>query len=516
MRAMTMISPRSRLARCLLVGGAALLGACSATLDFRQCQSDSDCKRFTEEGPLRCNLESAVCVTATCKGHDDCGELGADFVCGYDNLCVEAVDDACEFAVLPGDKIEDPMVVIGGIVDASSASGKAAKAAMTMAVEDFNAKAAFANGGAAALMICDGEGTEAASKKVAEHLVTTVGVTTLLGPQEDDLFVAIAEKVSLAAGNNIFSMSPTAIAPLSIDDKSLVWRTTPSAWLHGHVLKSRITAIGANSAVVLFHNDRRSVALFEAVTDVDMNNNRLIMVDGLTQQTNLSYVDGAGGSAAYDTLVGLVKSPDLLIIFGGEEVTEILAHVASQPTLPGRIIVSDQALAALPAALAGIGSQDFVDRLEVLSPVRADPTNGPLFAARFAAKNADLPYDDAVGLGYDATMVSLLAMRTVPKDKRFLGPTIAAGMVRLSSGVPVSFNDFETLAFVETADTELGKGASIDLTGVSGDLKFEDGELCAPFVALGFGEVANPAATVARTYSFSSCAAAKVGGAWDK
>ena len=495
----------------LTLAGAAGLGACSASLDLRYCERDADCQRFSADGPLRCDVPSGVCMTATCDGHDECAALGDGFVCGLKSLCVDALVDGCEFAVLPGGKVEDPTVVVGAIVDRGAPVGDATLAAMRLAIEDFNSKATLADGSRIALLACDGEGTSSGARSAAEHLAK-VGVPALLGPGEDDAFLTVGEKVSVITGNNIFTITPTAAAPIGFaDPTSLLWRATPSTPFQGQAIQDRVSDLEPATAVLLFRNDLYGLTLFDGATVVDADNNWVL--PGVPQQSNLSYTNAAEAIAAYDTLLGVIPAPEVLVVLGGDEVGPLLGHIAASGKVPPKILIADRGLAAVPPALVEAGSAALLASIEVIAPLRSHPENGPLFAARFAAKFPGLTVSDEVNLAYDAAMVTVAAMRAIPANKRILGPTIAASIARLTSGAAVSFNDFDGLSFIPTIAAQLDMGSAVDLVGVSGELDLKGGEPCSPMIAWAFSDLAAPVAKVAGSYEFTSCPA--ITGSWD-
>ncbi len=468
---------------------ASVSGACSASLDFSECSKDSDCDRFDGAEPLRC--ESNTCVAATCSDNSTCASLGDDQLCGLDELCVDALEvDGCKWLVLPGGEINDSLTVIGAVYDASSAIGPLVRASFVLAVEDFNAGATLGNGNQVGLIGCDSGGDLDQAKDAATHLAENVGVPAILGPLEDDAFIHVAEKVSVKAGNLIFTMSPTAIAPSTFSDSNVVWRTIPGAAYHGQAIAQRIADAGYESAIMVFRGDNYGLGLYKALT-VEVGGQQVI--EGVSNQSHLSYSVDEDGSGQIETLLTGSPNPDVIVLLGGDEVGEQLKKIVALGVLPKRILISHAGLRGVQSAIIEVGDADFAGRIEMIAPLSAHPTNAPLLYERLQA-TSNVVLGAEAPLAYDAAMTTLLAMRAIDGGTAITGPTIAPRMSKLTAGSPISFGEIEGYKFVKAAADALGLGNSIDVIGTSGDLSFvpEFGQPCGPFVAWGFDDVAVP------------------------
>ncbi|MBK8264071.1 MAG: ABC transporter substrate-binding protein [Nannocystis sp.] len=499
----TQFLPRTTRARLWALSSVALVGAavgaCSASLDFIECRQPSDCERFIGSGQLRC--DNGACVPADCEKHSECGELGESFVCGLQGVCVDAERDGCALAVIPGGELgDDPVLMVGAIVDQGTPAGDAAAAAISLAVSDFNAGASLADGSQVALVICDNDGESVASRDAAEHLATKVGVPAIVGPLEEDAFAAVGEQVSVVPGNSIFTISPTAIAPLDFQDPNLLWRASPSAAFHAAAFKARIAELKPDSAVMLWRSDRYGISIYEGLTD-EVGEQRV--VNGIPQQANISFTDSAQAKEHFDALVKLLAKPDLIILVGGDEMGEVVKHIGASDLAGTKILISDRALPGLGAALTEAQDAKLTAGIEVIAPQRSSGNEG-ILAQRLSERSPGTLFNEEAILSYDAAMATLLAMRAVPQAQRVLGPPIAASVSRLISGEKVSFSDVDT--FVAAAAAGLGGGASIDVVGFSGELAFNGGtkwrEPCVDFIGWEFSEVEGLVAVPKRTLTF--------------
>jgi len=477
---------------------ASLSGACSASLDFSECSKDSDCDRFDGAEPLRC--EDNVCVVAICSDNLTCANLGDDQLCGLDELCVDALQvPGCKWLVLPGGEVNNKLTVIGAVYDGSSAIGELVRAAFVLAVEDFNAGASLGNGNQVGLIGCDSGGDLDQAKDAAVHLAENVGVPAILGPLEDDAFIHVAQKVSVKAGNLIFTMTPTATAPISFSDSGILWRTIPGADYQGAAIAQRISDAGYESAVMVFRGDNYGLGLYQALT-VEVEGQRVI--EGVKSQSHLSYGVAEDGSGQIETLLSGSPNPDVIVLLGGDEVGEQLKKIVALEILPKRILISHAGLRGVQSALIEMGDADFAGRIEMIAPLSAHPTNAPLLYERLQA-TSNVVLGAEAPLAYDAAMTTLLAMRAIDGATAITGPTIAQRMSRLTGGSPISFGDIEGYKFVKSAADALSLGNTIDVIGTSGDLAFEPefGQPCGPFVAWGFDDVVVPLPELRSTFT---------------
>lgn len=486
-------SPRLRAGLLALAGcGGLALGACSAVLDFTECREDADCADFftADKKPMRCD-EDLQCVARTkCTSNSQCVGLGEDYICNLTGSCAATSSDQCAAPIYPNGEASDKVVFIGSIVSkagADKALGEAAEKAMIQALDDFQAGGGVLKSGSdtqsVGLIPCDSGGSVVQATAAARHLGEALTVPAILGPLDDDELVNVAQDVSIANGVLAYTNSPTATADLGFDDKGLVWQTNTSAVIQGRSFGYHIAYEIANGtftnpapeATLLFAQDEYGYGMYYALaTEVQEGQpNRIPEVNG---QVVSSYSNVDTGKLRIDSF----GDKDILILFGGAEVAELLTHYkASGKPLPTRIYVAERSFAAV-LALADV---DLVDRVRLIRP---DLETDNLKALRARLKDNAAPAE--AGLAYDAAMVTLLAMTAHTGSEPITGVAIRSAMSRLSDpmGTPVSFGDAPA-TFVKAAVTALQTGKNINIEGISGPLDYDQkaGTICGNMIAYG-------------------------------
>jgi hypothetical protein len=69
--------------------------------------------------------------------------------------------------------------------------------------------------------------------KVARHLVNDLGVQAIIGVAYSGITISFATAVTVPAGVLAISPAATSVLITSLDDKGLVWRTSPSDRFQG-------------------------------------------------------------------------------------------------------------------------------------------------------------------------------------------------------------------------------------------------------------------------------------------
>ncbi|MEZ4453470.1 MAG: ABC transporter substrate-binding protein [Nannocystaceae bacterium] len=468
------------LAAALMTGAAA--GACSASLNFIECSDDAECNtRFPSDGPLRC--QTGVCVLAECKGHGECSSLGESYACGVDGLCIDVATDACELLHVPGGEIVDEVVFVGAIYDQKAADGPEIRAAIKLAVEEFNSKTTLTNGSGVALIGCDAGKSVEGALSAARHLGETVGAPALIGPADDEEFVAVVEKVSNKSGNLIFTISPTAIAPFA-DAPDWVWLSSPAVDFYGQAMIDRIAGYQVKTGVMVFSGDNYGIGLRNAIS-VDNGMGGLV-IPNVADQVNLSYdAVNTDGTEALSLLLEGIAEPELVVLIGGDEVGAQIKFLAGLVSArPKKILITRKSVRAVQAALLDLADPDLAGRIELVSPDATDPTVAAAVQGRILAKNSSLnAIGESANLAYDAAMTTLLALRALKSSEPIAGPQIGQKIKRLTEGMTVSFDD-DSLAFITAAASEFDLGRNVDLAGASGGLGYNDvvHATCGPFV----------------------------------
>jgi len=480
---------RSRALALALVGGVGMVaGACSAVLDFTECSADTECSAFFTEDqkPMRC--VASQCVPRTkCTENSQCTGLGEGYICSLTGACAATTNDQCGAPVYPGGEPSDEVVFIGSIVDKSgpdAALGKTAEAAFIQALEDFDSGGGVLQSGKkVALIPCDSGGSVTNAEAAAKHLGFALNVPAILGPLDDDELGRVGEKVSIVSGALAYTNSPTATAELGFDDLSLVWLTNINSVFQGRSFGYHLAYEIANNtfvdpkATMLFAQDDYGYSMYHALA-TEKPEGEINRIPEIGSQVISSYRDVAAGQAALDSF----GETDILIIFGGSEVAELLTHYnASGKEWPTRVYVAQRSFAAILA----LGDTTLIKNLRAIGP---DLETENLAAVRTRLGDDKAPVE--AGLAYDAAMTTLLAMSVHSGSQPITGVAIRSAMDRLNDpmGVPVSYGE-SPATFVKGAISAIGDGKTINVDGASGPLDYrDDGTICGNMVAYTLSE----------------------------
>jgi len=477
--------PVSWLAAGLFAVGA-LVGACTATLDFTECREDSDCSKFfVDDQPMRC--EAFQCVPGDgCADNSECAGLGEGYVCTVIRTCVQAATDHCAAPVYPDGMVTDDVVLVGSLVakeGPDAAVGEAVEAAILQAVKDFNAATKLQSGKGVALVACDTKGNKDDAKEAASHLGEALAVPAILGPLADLELGEVAQRVTLINGVRAFTNSPLAAAELKFPDSDLVWQTQVAARYQGAAIAEHLAAetergIFADKPVtaMLFNQiDSYGYAMYYAVA-TEATNGEINRIPQAGSQKISSYKTAEDGNPKLIDYV--TPDTEALIVAGGAEVADMLAAFkASGEPWPKRVYIGPRSA----AAVAALGDATLSDSLRLIAP----DLGGETALAVQMRVGESIP---EVALAYDATMATLLAMAGIAEGSAVTGPSIVKNMARLNDpdGLAISFGD-DPKDFVKVAVDELAKGADLQISGASGPLDYqEDGTICGELAAFTF------------------------------
>ncbi len=508
-------------------GGLGVVLACTPTLDFLQCRNDDDCRNVAME-PLVC-LDNA-CVRppdpleSPCESDAECiDRFDENHVCGANSFCARLSTELCPTFHKPEGADPDEIVWIGSILSVSPPFDRAIKPienAVLLAVEDFNSVASLEGGRKVGWVGCDSKGDADQAVAAAQYLVENIGVPAIVGPAFSGEMIDVVEQVTTDAG--VFVISPTATAKsiTDLEDKGLAWRTISSDVYQAAAIADRLALMdpAPSRVLVLAKQDLYGQELLEDLSPRIAQAVPGAAVGTLFYPDPIKFDDKEELLAAYGQVIatGFQQNADTVVILGTSEVRDLIlsylvALEGTQRPLP-RFLVSHGGVPSLLEIVERVAegfAPALMQRLEGVSPQAQESTTFEQFNIRYRIRFSDLEALSASPLGYDAAMVTLLAMVSAGEQADD-GVQIARAVPKLVTGTAVPFTD--GLQFIGAAVSVLEGGGSVDLTGVSGPLDFDlvAGEVRSNLVGWDVvprpGTTAVPSLSAARIYVLDASA----------
>jgi len=519
----------------LLLGG--LASSCSLLVDSNsvQCESDAEC---TDRGASFAGTvcQENACVAAKvvpCETDEDCT---GDMVCRED-VCVQeggqtcttsqecinlndgvpaaCIEEACVVLVTPDCTIVQPENAIGDdntiffgwmgpLVGDFQSLGIPMQQSVQLALEEIGQAAngipGASDGGRRklAMVAChdldpaNAETPEVpASVRAATHLVENVKVPLIFGPAFSGITLDTATEITVPAGVMLLSASATSPLITGLDDNNLVWRTAPSDAIQSIPLalivaqvEARVrTEQGLSSAddivlAVATKGDAYGQGLFNALQDTLVFNG-MSAADNGNNFVAVSYDDPADNpnfdfSAVVQTITD--ASPHIVLPLGtNEAITGVLLGIeaawpttGSPPPRPEYLLPDGGRLDELLDATKD--NEDLRQRVQGTVPGRKGTIYNQ-FALRYKQRFGADPGTFAEN-AYDSGYLAAYAILAGGGDGEVSGSLMATGMMNMSdtnaSNIEVGQNE------LNSAFNALTGGGSINFTGASGDLDFDN------------------------------------------
>jgi ABC-type branched-subunit amino acid transport system substrate-binding protein len=416
------------------------------------------------------------------------GSCGTDEIC-VDGHCILGTSAECTRIIMPSGDPEN-YVFIGSILPTSPPYdniGPPLEKAIELAVADFNTAQGLPGGRKIVWVSCNDSGRSDDAQRAADHLINTVGAPAIIGPLFSAAFIDVNSNLATPAG--VFTITPAASAPTisQLQDNGLAWRTIPSDVYQGNAIVDRVKDLGVAKVSILVKNDAYGTGLFEEMAQ------QLTAHLGNENFYFANYKDPASFDPAFDAnqissefaqVITAALNPsdglpdaELLILCGTTESLSLaggylgaLQMAGAPPSSYPRLLFSHGGVPDLPQFIEQ--SPALVDLVEGTSPNIFHPANQDVYTLRY---NLRYGGQDPITISttiYDAALVVLFAMSTVPPEESITGNKIAQGMSKLvdKTAEIVSFGDSD---FISAGRNMLSNGESVDLLGVSGDLDFD-------------------------------------------
>lgn len=502
-------------------------GVCGAVATPPACASDDECKSFASAV-----CTSGVCVRGSCTNDADCGSTGvtcsagkctpggvtkectssmecvgkgAYYVCRKEK-CQSLVNELCTtvYTTQKDDKkayLDDTAVFFGSILPTVGGDGEygtLVEDAIKLAIDDFakvNGIPSATNGGSnrpLVLVGChDGE-DEDRTDEAAHHLIDDLGVPAILGYAFSGNTISLATGTTITDDVLLFSPSATSNDITMLDDKDLVWRTSPrddfqaaALALYYNDVEAKVkVATGATDVkvAILHNNDPYGSGLADVLQSK-------IMINGkpATDQANanfykrLDYGDPPNLVALDDIaknfaphvifLFGFNEGPDEVFpaIEGGWTATDrpqwILSDGGQVPSLWNKAITTDDQRGRVTGSVPG-----------------ANTSYQPYSNFRFAWNGSAYAKDDmgnprspdTIGPAGAYDIFYMFAYSAVAVGSNPLtGPNmVKQGLRKMVPGMNVPKVTIGPLSITATF-AKLTAGTAIDIEGSSGPLDFD-------------------------------------------
>lgn len=425
--------------------------------------------------------------TDECAAESDCvSSHGRGWACNAENLCerqaiVDTLDQGpCDQSAGP---VEEPDTFNVGVLlplsGEEGGDGGAMLDAVKLAQANFNAlsNATYPKIG---LVICDTQGKDSVALEGADHLVNDAAVEAIIGPNFSSQTVDVANQYAIP--NDVLLVSPSATAvPISdLDDKNLVWRTTPSDALQAHAMGLLVSDVldelaaddpdVVKLAILARQDDVYSQGLRESLVQYLPDE---VINGGVHRLQTLNYQNtSAGQGSDYSGVVAEVSTqstkPDVVVILGFAESWTIARQL--DPELDGDTVYIFADAGRVAEEADDPTSDSLEGRVMGTAPGGASNSNyapwrsfKSAYESQYQQSPADIQY---VANAYDA----LYAIGLAGAGSGFTGPELAEGMTKLSDGEVIS----ATQRDLSKGLTTRAGGESIDLQGASGELDWND------------------------------------------
>ncbi len=496
-----------------------LASACSLLVDGRvvDCSSNTDCGSNAAQKSI-CVLAGGAaqgrCVQLKgdqCTNNADCLAKGDYTICKRAagvtvGQCVPLLSTECD--TVYGNWQSDDALLFGSVLPTKvhdHQTGKACENAIFLGTEDFRltANSLPAVPGLdskrrrpLAFVACDDNSSKDQGVVAARHLVDGLGVPVILGPQWSGVTREIATQVTIPGNTMLISPSATAVSIGDLDDKGLVWRTSPSDTYQAAAMEQYIprleakirrdrslTAADKIKVAIVFQGGAYGIGLSTAVAGgLQINGAGVSSATNAGHSLSFNYGDPSE-SVPLKTPEAVTKlidfRPDIVLDLCTEEgISQVLVPVENQWSIknsafprPLWVLGDGGETSALWTAIGS--NEDLRKRVTGTVP----GTNNALFDAfksKYLAAGFD-PTTDPAALGpagsYDS--VYLVAYAAVSLGARpVTGPNLASAFSSL--GPPTGVTEVQVGPnSIGSTFTTLLLGGKINFRGASGPLDFD-------------------------------------------
>ena len=441
-----------------------------------------------------CSLNTTEVVG--CENNAECRAIfGVGSVCAADFFCEEVQPNVrCE-KTYPENLLSDSSVtndhfLVGSIEDRSKSIFAAFEKSIELAFRQANTQRSI-DGKQIGVVFCnvagdleDGLSEEEAVDSSGRYLVDVLGVVAILGPALTSTTRLLYQEINQgenAAGVLMISPSATADSLSSLDNLAPtddapgdLWRTAPPDELQSRAIAVDMRTVGNGRAVVtdtvaVIHQDGgygSGLATEFGQIFEDMGGIR----PKLTPFSDVAQLTSAMTNVGNDANIQEV----LFISSNTDDTIEFLNQAAANTGFDGKLIFLPDA-----ADTSDVLGEADMGRFAVVRGSRPAPAAGPLYTNFVTAYMALFQEDPSMfsftANAYDAAWLTAYAIGwAVANEDDLSGKALARGLRRVSAkgqqSVSVGSSEYGT------ALSRFGSGLTIDVSGASGQLDFNDRE----------------------------------------
>ncbi|MCO4771968.1 MAG: ABC transporter substrate-binding protein [Deltaproteobacteria bacterium] len=486
---------RLLLSSLVLLGALAGLSCSAGVIKPATCATDGDCRSaFT---PNHFCAEDGLCSLGSCSTDTECRDtLGLGWGCGDDSLCFQPAPPArcsstpATILTAPDQHTDD--LLIGSIFDQSDFSimVKAAR----LAVLQVNDRDGL-GGRPVGIIECTNEENadfdaltfEEATAAMGRILVERYGVPAIIGPatsgRSEVAFNALSPMGTLLISPSATSPALTNIdglPPHSDGDPGLFWRTAPPDSLQGRVIAEQmVDVLGATSAAVIHETGAYGEGLSQVFQENFAGGGRTAQAFPFANSTDLATITATVGADTFDQV--------LVISSRTGDVSAFLNAAAGISGFANKgIFLTDGARdQQLLDETAGIAEALYPNIRGTVPAFRP----GLVYDTFSAAYSIVFDGEDPAEFGFsahawDAGWLVLFGAAWADAQQGVInGTNIATGLRKVSAGDALDLGPTDWT----TARATFAEGTSVDISGASGALDYDDasGETTAPIVVWG-------------------------------
>lgn len=408
----------------------------------------------------------------------------------------------------------EDIVILGTIIPTTgtlSTVGDILKNSTELAVSEFNGAAQETlNGQKIGWVQCDEgadiEGVDNPHFAAARHLVS-IGAPAIVGPVRSGNYRDVVNGVTGLDEARITTIAPSATAPflrsLSAAGE-LSFRTIGNDRFQAQAILDRMRILlegQSDPSIALFYKEDAYGGELKNQIDVDVTDASWIESGDISfyevyapANRSESEVQQNFGTQVTNAL-DQRPNADVVGFFGTGETVDLAAkYIQSAANRPNadpenrRYLFSHGAISRMPALPQKLaGNESFLPLSEGVSPNVIETGNFEAFLNRYNSVFGGNLSANAASVGYDGALVALLAMAGVPEGTPVTGDTVAnvISSGRLQNGQKISIDAPSKMALAKAG---LEDGESVDITGVSGSLDFDDrGEVRPNYIGIDIG-----------------------------